>query len=109
MTRRQIRHVDAIDSRLWAFYNPGGLNMVFHNDPSGRDGQTLPSTYASIKDADDDNIAGYAAGGSVVTIGSIDTGVDFTHPEFAAGQLIAGKDWYSNDGNTPYDTPDEDV
>ena len=100
-----IRHVDAIDSRLWAFYNPGGLNMVFHNDPNGRDGQSLPSTYASIKDADEDNIAGYAAGGADVVVGSIDTGVDFAHPEFT-GRLIAGKDWYSND-NDPSDTPDE--
>jgi serine protease len=102
-----IRHVDAIDSRLWAFYNPGGKFMVFQNDPNGRDGQQLPSSYTSIADADEDNIEGYAGGGAAVTIGSIDTGVDFTHPEFAAGQLIAGKDWYSNDGNTPYDTPDE--
>ena len=102
-----IRHVDAIDSRLWAFYNPGGLNMVFQNDPNGRDGQSLPSTYASIKDADEDNITGYAAGGADVVIGSIDTGVDFTHPEFSAGaRLIKGKDWYSND-NDPSDTPDE--
>ena len=100
-----IRHVDAIDSRLWAFYNPGGLNMVFQNDPNGRDGQPLPSTYASIRDADEDNIAGYAAGGGDVVIGSIDTGVDFAHPEFT-GRLIAGKDWYSNDNN-PSDTPDE--
>ena len=100
-----IRHVDAIDSRLWAFYNPGGLNMVFQNDPNGRDGQSLPSSYASIKDADEDNISGYAAGGASVMIGSIDTGVDFGHPEFT-GRLIAGKDWYSND-NDPSDTPDE--
>lgn len=100
-----IRHVDAIDARLWAFYNPGGLNMSFYNDPNGRTGP-LPSTYASIKDADEDNIAGYAATGQNVQIGSIDTGVDFAHPEFT-GRLIAGKDWYSNDGNTPYDTPDE--
>jgi len=102
-----IRHVDAIDSRLWAFYNPGGKNMVFQNDPNGRDGQSLPSSYASITDADEDNIEGYAAGGGDVVIGSIDTGVDFTHPEFnAGGRLIAGKDWYSND-NDPSDTPDE--
>jgi serine protease len=102
-----IRHVDAIDSRLWAFYNKGGLNMKFQNDPNGRDGQTLPSSYASILDADEDNISGYAANGSDVLIGSIDTGVDFTHPEFSAGaRLIKGKDWYSND-NDPSDTPDE--
>jgi len=99
-----LRHVDAIDSRLWAFYNPGGLNMNFFNDPNGRTGP-IPSSYASIADADEDNVEGYAAGGSDVTIGSIDTGVDFTHPEFS-GRLIAGKDWYSND-NDPNDTPDE--
>ena len=32
-------------------------------------------------------------------IGSIDTGVDFSHPEFLSGQLIAGTDWYSNDSD----------
>ena len=100
-----IRHVDTIDSRLWAFYNKGGLNMSFQNDPNGRDGQSLPSTYASIADADEDNVSGYATGGSDVIVGSIDTGVDFTHPEFT-GRLIAGKDWVSND-NDPSDTPDE--
>ena len=99
-----IRHVDAIDSRLWAFYNPGGLNMQFYNDPNGRTGY-IPSSYASVKDADEDNVEGYAAGGGDVVVGSIDTGVDFTHPEFT-GRLIAGKDWYSND-NDPSDTPDE--
>ena len=110
-----IRHTDAVDSRLWAFYNPGGLNMSFYNDPNGRTGP-LPSTYASIADADEDNVAGYAANGADVTIGSIDTGVDFTHPEFT-GRLIAGCDWYdmaaAGNGSatctdfTPYDTPDE--
>lgn len=99
-----LRHTDAIDSRLWAFYNRGGLNMSFFNDPSGRTGP-LPASYASILDADIDNVEGYAAGGSDVTIGSIDTGVDFTHPEFT-GRLIAGKDWVNND-NDPSDTPDE--
>jgi subtilisin family serine protease len=99
-----IRRTDTIDPRLWAFRNPGGLNMSFFNDPSGRTGP-LPTTYASILDADIDNIEGYAAGGADVTIGSIDTGVDFTHPEFT-GRLIAGKDWVDND-NDPSDTPDE--
>ncbi|HET6681357.1 MAG TPA: S8 family serine peptidase [Gemmatimonadaceae bacterium] len=99
-----LRHTDAVDPRLWAFYNPGGLNMSFFNDPNGRTGP-IPSSYASLMDADEDNIAGYAAGGSDVTIGSIDTGVDFTHPEFT-GRLIAGRDWYSGD-NDPSDTPDE--
>jgi subtilisin family serine protease len=97
-----IRHTDAIDARLWAFYNPGGLNMKFTSGGTGY----IPSSYASILDADEDNVqTGYAANGANVTIGSIDTGVDFTHPEFT-GRLIAGKDWYSND-NDPSDTPDE--
>jgi subtilisin family serine protease len=98
-----LRHVN-IDSRLWAFDNPGGLNMSFYNDPNNRTGP-LPSSYASIADADEDALDGIAAGGGDVTIGSIDTGVDFSHPEFT-GRLIAGNDWYDNDGN-PSDTPDE--
>ena len=110
-----IRHVDAIDSRLWAFFNPGGLNMSFYNDSQGRTGP-LPASYASTSDADEDAIEGIAAGGGDVLIGSIDTGVDFNHPEFS-GRLIAGCDWYTMAaaGNssatcndfTPYDTPDE--
>ncbi|HET7459364.1 MAG TPA: S8 family serine peptidase [Gemmatimonadaceae bacterium] len=109
-----IRHVD-VDSRLWAFYNPGNLNMSFYNDPNGRTGP-LPSSYASKVDADEDNVDNYAANGSDVVIGSIDTGVDFNHPEFS-GRLIAGCDWYTQAaaGNgsatcasyAPYDTPDE--
>jgi serine protease len=59
-----IRQVDAIDSRLWAFYNPGGLNMRFNEPGAARDGTLLPSTYASKADADEDNIEGYAAGGA---------------------------------------------
>lgn len=110
-----IRTVDAIDSRLWAFFNPGGLNMSFYNDPNGNTGP-IPASYASTLDADEDAIVGIAAGGSAVVISSIDTGVDFNHPEFT-GRLIAGCDWYSQAaaGNssstcsdfTPYDTPDE--
>ena len=94
-----IRHTTAVavDSRLWAFYNPGGLNMMF-SDGSG----SIPSSYASILDADEDNISGYAAGGADVTIGSIDTGVDFSHSEFT-GRLIAGTDWVDNDAE-PQDT-----
>ncbi|HUQ18754.1 MAG TPA: S8 family serine peptidase [Gemmatimonadaceae bacterium] len=96
-----LRHptVDAtIYSKLWAFYNPGGLNMKF-SDGSG----TIPSSYASVLDADEDNVAtNYATGGAIVTIGSIDTGVQLDHEQFAAGQLIAGRDWYSNDDN-PFD------
>jgi subtilisin family serine protease len=89
-----LRTADAIDSRLWAFYNPGGLNMKFTSGASK--GKPLPASYASVADADEDNIEGYAAGGSDVVIGSIDTGVDLTHVEFT-GRLIAGRDWYNND------------
>jgi serine protease len=96
-----LRHVDAIDGRLWAFSNPGGLNMQYTSGGTGY----IPASYASIRDADEDAIEGIAAGGGDVVIGSIDTGVDFTHPEFS-GRLIAGKDWYDND-NDPSDTPDE--
>jgi len=110
-----IRQVDAIDSRLWAFYNPGGLNMSFYNDPDGRTG-TIPASYASKLDADEDNIEGIGAGGSPVVIGSVDTGVDYAHPEFS-GRLIRGCDWYDQAaaGNSSRtctntssdDTPDE--
>lgn len=110
-----IRTVDAIDSRLWAFFNPGGLNMSFYNDPNGNTGP-IPASYASTLDADEDAINGIAAGGGAVVISSIDTGVDFSHPEFT-GRLIKGCDWYSQAaaGNssatcsdfTPDDTPDE--
>jgi subtilisin family serine protease len=94
-----LRQPTAINPNLWAFYNPGDLNM---NYTSGRTkGQPLPSSYASTADADEDNVEGYAAGGADVVVGSIDTGVDFTHPEFS-GRLIAGNDWYSND-NDPSD------
>jgi subtilisin family serine protease len=91
-----LRQPTAINPNLWAFFNPGGLNMKFTTGKSK--GQPLPASYASVNDADEDNIEGYAAGGSAVVVGSIDTGVDLTHPEFT-GRLIAGRDWYSNDDN----------
>ncbi|HEU4557486.1 MAG TPA: S8 family serine peptidase [Longimicrobium sp.] len=110
-----IRTVDAVDSRLWAFFNPGGLNMSFWNDPNGATGP-IPASYGSTSDSDEDAIEGIGAGGAAVVVGAIDTGVEFSHPEFA-GRLIAGCDWYSQvaAGNgsatcsdfTPYDTPDQ--
>lgn len=91
-----LRQPTVIDSRLWAFYNPGGLNMKYTRGPNS--GQFISSSYASIADADEDNVEGYAAGGAPIVIGSIDTGVDFAHPELA-GRLIAGRDWYNNDSD----------
>lgn len=96
-----LRQPTTIDSRLWAFFNPGGLNMKFTRGPNK--GQFIPASNASIADADEDNVEGYATGGGDVVVGSIDTGVDFTHGEFT-GRLIAGHDWYSNDD----DPRDED-
>lgn len=91
-----LRQPTTINPNLWAFYNPGGLNMKYSR---GRySGQSIGSSYASVVDADEDNVEGYAAGGTDVVIGSIDTGVDFSHSEFT-GRLIAGRDWYSNDAD----------
>ncbi|MGI9179378.1 MAG: S8 family peptidase [Longimicrobiaceae bacterium] len=101
---RQPHGAGAVDPRLWAFYNPGGLTIKFQNDSQGRDGQTVTSLI-SVNDADQDSDyagnTGFAAGGGAVTIGSIDTGVDMNHPELA-GRMIAGKDWVDND-NDPTD------
>ena len=94
-----LRQTTTINPNLWAFYNPGGLNMNYSS--GSNKGKPLPASYASTLDADEDNVEGYAAGGADVVIGSIDTGVDLTHPEFT-GRLIAGKDWYNND-NDPMD------
>jgi subtilisin family serine protease len=94
-----LREPTTINPNLWAFYNPGGLNMRFSTGASK--GQLIPSSYASVADADEDNIESYASGGADVVVGSIDTGVDFTHSEFT-GRLIAGTDWYAND-NDPSD------
>jgi subtilisin family serine protease len=94
-----LRQPTAINPNLWAFFNPGGLNMKFTTGRSK--GQFLPSSYASTSDADEDNIEGYAAGGADVVIGSIDTGVDMDHPELV-GRTIAGRDFYNND-NDPSD------
>jgi serine protease len=93
------RQPHTLDSRLWAFFNPGGLTIRFTSGASSGD---VVNSMISKVDADEDNVEGYAAGGADVVIGSIDTGVDLDHPEFLSGQLIAGKDWFSND-NDPSD------
>jgi subtilisin family serine protease len=95
-----LRQPTAINPNLWAFFNPGGLSMNFTTGRSK--GLPLPASYASLGDADEDNVEGYAAGGAKVVIGSIDTGVDLDHPELL-GRTIAGKDWYNND-----DDPSDD-
>lgn len=88
-----VRRLQAIDPRLWALFNPGGLRASF-SDGSG----FLPTTYSSVLDADVDGIEAIGAGGSPVIIGSLDSGVDSDHPEFT-GRLILGKDWINNDNN----------
>ena len=93
-----LRQTTAIDPRLWAFYNPGGLNAYFNDPADSRNGQPLGATYASLNDADEDAIAGIASGGGAVVISSIDTGVDSDHSEFT-GRLIIGKDWVTGDNN----------
>jgi len=96
-----LRQPTAIDPRLWAFYNPGGLTIYYTR---GRNRGAPVTSYRSLPDADEDNLEGYASGGQKVSVGSIDTGVDFAHPEFTGGQLVAGWDWYSDDA----DPSDED-
>lgn len=94
-----LRQPHAIDPKLWAFRNPGNLSIRF---TSGKNRNQAVSSYRSTADADEDNIEAYAAGGSAVVVGSLDTGVDMDHPEFPAGRLIAGRDWIGND-NDPAD------
>lgn len=102
-----LRQPTGCSERLWAFNNPGGCTLTFQNDTNGRDGQTV-GNYESRTDADedasvsDDGVTGFGAGGSSVVIGSIDTGVQQNHAEFAAGQIIMGTDWVNND-NDPSD------
>ena len=97
-----LRQPTAIDSRLWAFFNPGGLTMRFS---SGKNSGQVVTSKVSLADADQDAIEGIGVGGAPVVVGSIDTGVDFAHPGFLPGQLIAGRDWYNNDNN-PADDDD---
>src|SRR5262245_21015881 len=68
-----LRQPTTIDPRLWAFHNPGGLNMLFTS--GGNRGLPIPAANASVLDADEDNAEGFAANGADVVVGSIDTGV----------------------------------
>jgi len=96
-----LRQPTAIDPKLWAFYNPGGLSISITR---GRD-KGVVTSYLSLDDADEDNIENYASGGGSVSIASIDTGVEFTHPEFGQATLVPGRDFYDNDAD-PSDTND---
>ena len=91
-----LRQTTSIDPRVWAFFNDGSRRMLF---TSGSSRGKVVTSKLPVADADEDNVEGYAAGGAAVVIGSIDTGVDLDHPEFLAGQLIAGRDWYNNDAS----------
>lgn len=95
-----LRQTTTIDPKLWAFHNPGGLFVTYTR--GGNRGQPVAS-FLSVADADEDNTEGYAAGGNPVAIASIDTGVDFTHPEFVSGLVKAGYDFVDNDAD-PTDT-----
>lgn len=95
-----LRQPTGVDPRLWAFVNPGDLSVSFNR---GRQKGDPVTSYLSLADADEDNVEGYGSGGAPVVVGSIDTGVDFGHPEFAPGQLVAGRDWYDGDAD-PSDT-----
>lgn len=100
-----LRQTTEIDPRVWALYNPGGLSVRYTR--GGSSGQPV-GNYLSTTDADEDGAPGgsvgdYGAAGAPVVIGSIDTGVDFDHPEFAGVTLMAGSDWYSGDDD-PSDT-----
>lgn len=89
-----LRQTTAIDPRLWAFYNPGGLSVAFTR---GRNKGKPVTSYLSVDDADEDNVEGYASGGGPVSIASIDTGVQMDHPEFGGATIAAGWDYINND------------
>ena len=99
-----LRQPTAIRPELWAFRNDGSRFMSFCCGDS-RTGQRVTSL-PSVADADQDNIEDYAAGGSPVVIGSLDTGADFNHGEFktnGVSRLIAGRNWFRNARALPQD------
>ena len=91
-----LRQTTTIDPKLWAFYNPGGLSMSYTR---GRNKGKPVMSLLSVEDADEDNIAGYASGGGLVSIASIDTGVQMNHREFGGATIVAGGDYIDNDGD----------
>jgi serine protease len=95
-----LRQTTAIDSRLWAFHNPGGLSVDYSR---GRDKGAPVTGYLSVADADEDVMEGAGANGAAVSIASIDTGVDFGHVEFGGATLVPGRDYYDGD-----DDPSDD-
>jgi serine protease len=92
---RQTTDVDP--SLLWAFNNPGGMEIYYTR---GRNSGKPVTSLLSRADADEDADAGIGSGGVGVSIASIDTGVDFGHAEFQGGaHLVAGWDYYSDDAD----------
>jgi subtilisin family serine protease len=91
-----LRQTTAIDPRMWAFYNPGGLTVL---GTRGRNKGQVVGSLISVEDADEDNIEGYAAGGAPVSIASIDTGVQMDHPEFGAATIQPGWDFVNDDAD----------
>jgi serine protease len=99
-----LRETTEVDpSLLWAFDNPGGLQVLYTR---GRNSGKPVSSYRSLNDADEDASPGsWGSSGGPVAIASIDTGVEFSHPEFGQAELVAGRDFYDNDDD-PSDTND---
>jgi serine protease len=92
-----LRQTTAIDERLWAFHNPGGLSVAYTR---GRNKGQPVTSYLSVEDADEDVLEGIGAGGDPVSIASIDTGVDMGHEQFGGpdgASVVAGWDYYDND------------
>ncbi|MCH7531846.1 MAG: S8 family serine peptidase [Gemmatimonadetes bacterium] len=91
-----LRQTTAIDAKLWAFHNPGGLSVAWTR---GRNKGKPVTSYLSVEDADEDNHEGYASGGGPVSIASIDTGVQMDHPEFGGVTFGDGWDYIDNDAD----------
>jgi len=99
-----IRQPSLIRPELWAFRNDGTLRVTFCCGDS-RAGNVVNSLIP-VADADEDNVEGYAAAGSAVVIGSIDSGVDLDHPEFVTNgvsRLIPGQNWVKGGPVLPED------
>jgi subtilisin family serine protease len=101
-----LRQPTAIEPEMWSLYNPGGLSVRYTR---GRNSGSPVPSLLSVAGADIDylanNIEGLGANGSSVAIASIDTGVEMTHSEFGAANVVPGWDFVDNDAD-PSDTND---